>query len=801
MKSVFKPAIALLNRLTYPKKLAALGLFLLVPISVTMYLLITELNTGINFARKEREGIEYLVQLRKFSEAVQSHRSAATAYVTGDGTLKNQLGELEARADKSAGELDTVDRRLDADLKTGDQWKSIRSHWQELKESYAGMSPQECFDRHTAIIAEATALVGHVGDTSNLILDPALDSYYLMDAIINKLPALTDSTTQAQTLALLKEPGKAAGQGEKNKLVFLSVQIKSTADALNTGMQVAFNNNNSLRPGLEPGTKEYIEDTDNFINLLNTQILNPAEFSPDAYSSGGAKAVASAYRLYDGAAPALDSLLGGRISSYTAKKNIAIAVTMAGVLVAFYLFIGFSLSVVEIIRSLRESAVRLASGDLTARVSCSSRDEMHTVAQSFNQAAGSFGLMIADIIEAATRLNKSSDSLLDISGSMARYRSEMDEMNKKAQLVSSNVEHITDNIYQAAQATASVSSNISSISGAVEGLSQTVNNLASSSEQVSAGSEQVSNMVNETSNTVQTISRSAREVSFSVNSVAAAVKEINLSLNEVSRNCERSTEITDNAETRAREAKEMIQRLNESSRQIGKIVEVINDIAEQTKMLALNAAIEAAGAGEAGKGFNVVASEVKDLARQTAEATEEIRQQIEDMQAVMGKSVMSVQNITGVITEIAGITSNIASAVTEQSATTGEISTSMIAAAEGVSLISREITELADNTENMALIVNQSSQGVGEIAVSASGISGTAEDLAQNTETASTRMAQMAENASRISQRASEIYEHIREISRVSVNSSSGAEETGRAARDLAELAKTMEVLVRRFKL
>ena len=118
------------------------------------------------------------------------------------------------------------------------------------------------------------------------------------------------------------------------------------------------------------------------------------------------------------------------------------------------------------------------------------------------------------------------------------------------------------------------------------------------------------------------------------------------------------------------------------SRQIGKIVNVISDIADQTNMLALNASIEAAGAGEAGKGFAVVANEVKELAKQTAEATEEISQQIEDMQFNITCAVGSMETITDVTKEITHITNTIAAAVTEQSAITGEISNSIVRASQ-----------------------------------------------------------------------------------------------------------------------
>ena len=250
-----------------------------------------------------------------------------------------------------------------------------------------------------------------------------------------------------------------------------------------------------------------------------------------------------------------------------------------------------------------------------------------------------------------------------------------------------------------------------------------INNIASASNMTSHGVEEVTNLVGQIAESTGNVSNFAGDVSISVNSVVLAMKEINISLNEISANCGRSKNITADAEEKATNTNDIIEKLNFSSKQIGKVVKVINEIADQTNMLALNAAIEAAGAGEAGKGFAVVAGEVKALARQTAESTEEIGQQIEAMQQNMSAAVDAMGTIRQVIDEMSSITNSIAAAVAEHSAVSGSISNAVVDAAEKVKMITEKTGYIATSSYNAAKSVAEASTGIKELASTASKLS------------------------------------------------------------------------------
>ena len=211
------------------------------------------------------------------------------------------------------------------------------------------------------------------------------------------------------------------------------------------------------------------------------------------------------------------------------------------------------------------------------------------------------------------------------------------------------------------------------------------------------------------------VARAANEASSNVQTVASASQELSSSINEISEQVSRSNAVAQQAVQQASNTNEVVTGLANTVQKIGEIVSMINDIADQTNLLALNATIESARAGEAGKGFAVVAGEVKNLAQQTAKATDEISTQIRSVQLATSQSVEEIKQISTIISSMEEIATTIASAVEEQGAATTEISRNVQEAADGTSRVTENISavsDTADETGKSAVMVLQSADGL-----------------------------------------------------------------------------------------
>jgi len=331
----------------------------------------------------------------------------------------------------------------------------------------------------------------------------------------------------------------------------------------------------------------------------------------------------------------------------------------------------------------------------------------------------------------------------DMSATMDKASNE-DQIHEWLTLLKGNINGLVDDVNVLAQAAVNGKLGVRADAGKhrgeyrkiVEGFNRTLDTvvdplrvaanqasaLASSAEELTAVSNQMASNAEETATQANVVSAASEQVSKNVSVVATGSDQMQASIREIAKSANESAKVAKAAVGAAESTNQTIAKLGESSVEIGKVIKVITSIAQQTNLLALNATIEAARAGEAGKGFAVVANEVKELAKETAKATEEIGQKIEAIQSDTKGAVQAIGEISTIINQINDISNNIASAVEEQTVTTNEIARNVGEAAKGTG-------EIAKNIGGVATAAQNTTQGASDMQKAAQSLSGMAAQL------------------------------------------------------------------------
>lgn len=278
-------------------------------------------------------------------------------------------------------------------------------------------------------------------------------------------------------------------------------------------------------------------------------------------------------------------------------------------------------------------------------------------------------------------------------------------------------QHIeADNAGEFKQLTDNTNQMISRLQSSIKQMADVATAVASSSEELTAVSKEMTENAKQTAEQATSASASAEQVNQNTMTVVTAVEEMDASIREIAKTVVESAKVANEAVKTADHTNETIDKLGQSSFEIGKVIKVITSIAQQTNLLALNATIEAARAGDAGRGFAVVANEVKELAKQTANATEDISQRIEAIQTDTQGATAAITQITEIINQINDLQSTIASAVEEQTATTNEIARNIAEAAQGTTDIAKNIGIVALNAQTTTIGASNSSAAATELA-------------------------------------------------------------------------------------
>ncbi|MBF0100540.1 MAG: methyl-accepting chemotaxis protein [Desulfobacterales bacterium] len=374
-----------------------------------------------------------------------------------------------------------------------------------------------------------------------------------------------------------------------------------------------------------------------------------------------------------------------------------------GVFFIFGCFLSFGIAkkITKPILIISDHLKQVAEGDLTHPLTITQHDELGEMSQNLNSAVQHTHDVIKKLAQTTHNLSTSSKDMQNVANEMTSTANQSKTVSENALIT-------------------------------IDQTSSSIKNMAAAAEEVSSQADLVASSSNEASNNIKNIRDAIDPVSISVNTIAAAIEQMYATLNEVSRHSSRGAHVTNDAADKASQTSDIVNRLSNAAKEIGDVVDLIKGIAAQTNLLALNATIEAAGAGVAGKGFAVVANEVKELARQTAKATEQIQNKIQGMQSNTLVAIQAIEKIVSVINEINSIMTTIASSVEEQTATTNEISKNITQTASATKSVSNNVQDAVNIEMEVSMNINDVAKAAVAIAKDAADASVGTDKIREN---------------------------------------------------------------------
>ena len=615
------------------QKIACLIAAYVIPLAaIAFYFLTQGPNKDIEFASKEKVGNVMLRPLEQLLSSISRYQWSKLP--VSDPQLAGAFQKLDAAQATVGAALGFDAETLKKSNRSGADAQSLRKQWEALPKRGDLLALEgDGSAAYGKLLDSIGNAITHAGDKSNLILDPYLDSYYLMDATLN---TLMTNIRRIVDLTSLVNSKTSLDSDTRTQLAIAAAKLQDDLDSVGSHFKTVFaedpnfyGTSPTLKPGTEPALHAYTEAHTKLVALLNQS--DPGPLPGILKATAETNLAASA--LWRKSVDELDQLLVLRIDSIAKTRTqgilFGILFLMVATIAAYFVLRGITRPLVEAVQKVG----CIQTGDFTVRIAVRSNDEAGALAAGFNETVDKLSKALSNISEKGRALHLLSAKLSDVSRTMG-----------------SNAE--------------------------------------------------------ETSTQATVVAAACEEVSSNLQTVATGSEEMSASIREIAKNSSDAVHIANGAVDITNTASKAILKLGESSTQIGEVIKVITAIAQQTNLLALNATIEAARAGTAGKGFAVVASEVKELARETAKATEDIDRKINTIQSDAQNAVETIGQIHSTIVQVNDIQNSNAGAVEEQSATTNEMCRNVSEAARGSQEIAQTIAGVAEAAAGTASAAN-----------------------------------------------------------------------------------------------
>jgi methyl-accepting chemotaxis protein len=639
----------------------------------SMFSAYTGLGANVDFAAQEKKGNAYQrpvarllhnagilrVELAKARTGEDVRAEVALAMKAIDGGMLH----LGATQKEIGADLQFTDDGLKSRGRDALEYKAVQAKWAALRKAIETDRTGAEDEAIASYIADLRGLISHSGDTSNLILDPDLDSYYLMDVTLLALPQTLD---RLSAIGSTLYPRLAKGDlsvSERTEAAVMARMLSESDVARITGdMDTSlkedanfYGANNDYQRSGKLMVNAYAGPSHALVALLG----DIAQGKP-ASANGFLKAVEAAqnasYAFLAEGYDELDRLLEIRVGAYRRQQISSVAISLAGIAISVAFFFVVVWTITHPLGNLTKAMSKLAAND-------------YETAIHYTDAKSEIGL-IANSIQVFKENGLQMDAM-----KAEQERRQKDVAEEKKNFMAQLIQHFERSV------------------GSIVAI------VSSASLQLQGNATKLSAVSHDTSEKALAVAAASEETTANVKLVAASAEELSFSIREISSRVEESAGMVHDAVHQVQQANKTVQALSSNSGKIGAIVDLIDKIAKQTDLLALNATIEAARAGEAGKGFAVVATEVKTLATQTARATKEITESILEMQSDTSTSVKSIKEIGTIIERVNAISSSIASAVTQQSAATEEITMNIQQVSASAFETSTNISQVTKDSE------------------------------------------------------------------------------------------------------
>lgn len=686
-------------------------------------------SKDIHFGQKEIYGTDFLPPLRKLHEQVARHRDLVNRLLRGDNSVKDSLASAENAIGNAFLALSDVDNKTVEGttygllLESSDKANALKREWDVVRtKSLNTNNPQEAFDQHNHLMSSIQDLIIHVGDKSNLILDPDLDTYYLMDAVIVHLPNATDAVGQIRALMTGALASKAITPQEQFLLNFQMARAQTTLSNIEAGMRKAFDanaaNGGDLSGKQLQALSDAIRETRAF--LKKAENFTVATGTAEQISADGAKPIERLLNLYESSQASLIELLNTRINGFKNDRNFVLAVVLLALVISLAIVVIIARGIGSQVSTLTDLVKQIELGNVEARAEVLSQDELGALALSFN-------------------------TTLDNTSGLLQSREERDAIQRSIMRLLEEVSTVAEgDLTRQAAVT-------EDITGAIaDSFNFMIAELRRIIGQVKVVTGQVTTAATSTQASSNALVSKAEAQSEQIQITSMALADMTTSIQEVSQGAVLSATVAEQSLANARQGAKAVQdtikgmtrireqvqetathlkRLGESSQEIGEIVQIIDEIADQTSILALNASIQAATAGDAGRGFAVVAEEIEHLAERSSQATAKIVTLVRTIQLSTNEAISAMEENTRDVVEGSQLAWQAGQSLTEIESVSARLAELIQAISRASQKQTHSSETLSKAMQDIAHIAQETTAGIKQSAVTVNNLSTVADEL------------------------------------------------------------------------